>query len=927
MQYEVLQAGSQLALAIGTIAIQLAALQMSTLAEPLPTLVQAVEEAKAVECLPLNKLPEGSNPSESPLRRAVTVRIETRGKNNNLDVGSGVIIRREDPTSENELYTYTVLTADHVVASSKWARLNIFAPNFPEELKKNSSLTYLNASVNLFTCDGQKVELKTSSGKVNVLATRLRENAGADEGGVDLALLVFESSKRYPVATLANQFVAQLGEATSINGWPNLIDKTGVIPERLSQGRVDAYDRLDLIGRPNVNGYTLFFYRADPSPLGGMSGGPVFNSDDLVIGIYGRGEEARRYPTTVIKSQVIPEGDEAGLSAAIPITTLTNQLTAKIGTPGGGRTNLLISTRVSQPLKEFLQKRATAASATDEDLKKGCEEAGKTAEATAEACHGYGLLLLDPKNSNSREAITAFTQAINLSPNYVEAYVSRGDVSIASSRTANQNERLKYEDKALADYQQAVKISEATNNPSTGLYLRLARLLARRSFDQEAEKYFEKAVKLSPSDPSILVQQGSFFYRRDRFEAAKQSWNQAVNISTEQVSTNSAIAATLYLINKNNSQDEALVYWAKALEPDSDGYTNLEALRAVAASMYGLGVRDQGVNFFEELQERAGRVVENKPLLYRKGLKREFEKAIRQFTNTPEKPEEVLARLNEVVTINPDNPEGYVDVGNYYSEQRRWQEAVDKYTQAIQRLKQKISLSPNEQPDNRIVKKRTAEIYQKRAESYTRLGSNKLALEDQKESNVLTMQAYAQQPQGNGGEQKPELPVNLSSAEFFCLPSAQETRRPQGNVPLIRWRSTTFASWGYSPETRCQQITARLEQYKTTLRQEPERITHGLMNKRPVLCLAPTVIAARQRNCPAGSVLLLNLEPNESNSEAVLTEFKVGIQKFLQSSPDFAGPTLTKVKELPKPQTDSAKPFVKSSIAKPELAPKPEFSK
>jgi S1-C subfamily serine protease len=164
MQYNIFQFTTQFALVVGTMTAQLAVSQTGVLAE-LPTVVKAREEAKSVQCLSPKQLPKGSEPSTNSLHRAVTVSIQAQAvdedgipKNNEQEAGSGVIIRRQDPAQKGDSYTYTVLTADHVVASGEWSGLNIFDPKFSDDLRKQNPVNpYIKAPVLLFTCDGKNL--------------------------------------------------------------------------------------------------------------------------------------------------------------------------------------------------------------------------------------------------------------------------------------------------------------------------------------------------------------------------------------------------------------------------------------------------------------------------------------------------------------------------------------------------------------------------------------------------------------------------------------------------------------------------------------------------------------------------------------------------------------------------------------------------
>lgn len=89
-------------------------------------------------------------------------------------------------------------------------------------------------------------------------------------------------------------------------------------------------------------------------------------------------------------------------------------------------------------------------------------------------------------------------------------------------------------------------------------------------------------------------------------------------------------------------------------------------------------------------------------------------------------------------------------------------------------------------------------------------------------------QSRGQQPSSSSGQTK-----------FVCeggtdgLPTTYAVTS-RGNVPIITWYSDYFSSGGYSPQNRCEQVTARFEHfYKTG---QLDYITTGLVNGQPVVC-------------------------------------------------------------------------------------------
>ena len=88
----------------------------------------------------------------------------------------------------------------------------------------------------------------------------------------------------------------------------------------------------------------------------------------------------------------------------------------------------------------------------------------------------------------------------------------------------------------------------------------------------------------------------------------------------------------------------------------------------------------------------------------------------------------------------------------------------------------------------------------------------------------------------------PTFAAEPQAKSFVCSSAsgvpATSAVTPNGEVPVIRWTSTTFSGAGWSPERRCQEVTARFNSYmqKGML----EYITTGRMNSLPVICVTRT---------------------------------------------------------------------------------------
>lgn len=181
---------------------------------------------------------------------------------NGQNPGSGVIISQQGNT-------YYVLTAKHVVATQD--------------------------EYEIVTSDGIKHPLNYSTVK--------------KLPGIDLALVQFTSNKKYLVAPVRDSDKVTQGETIYISGWPH--------PGQAITQRIFQLTSGKISGRPLESledGYALVYTNITRS---GMSGGPVFDGNGVVIGIHGRadGEEIINPET----GQTI--NIKSGFNLGIPINT------------------------------------------------------------------------------------------------------------------------------------------------------------------------------------------------------------------------------------------------------------------------------------------------------------------------------------------------------------------------------------------------------------------------------------------------------------------------------------------------------------------------------------------------------------------------------------------------------------------------------
>lgn len=342
----------------------------------------------------------------------ITVQI-----NSNLGDGSGVII------AENG-NIYTVLTVNHVVEDST------IKYSIRTNLEKDYSVVEV---VSLQTTDEEP----------------------------DLAILKFESTETYPVATLGNSEQSVIGSQIYVFGYP----ATGGL---FSTERAGELARGLVTSRPKSRpeGYTL---RYDAVTWSGMSGGPVFDSDGRVIGIHGQGEYGFAQTNS---GDIAPI--KTGFNAAVPI----NSFIRKLSDAGINPSDLILddTPTVSPPVSTINPQSAEALyfrglSYLDrgdawEAIANFNRALEKQPNNTPEIYFNMGIarsLLVNPDEiTRNSSPVKDYTKAIELNPGYADAYYNRANVFYQNSLTYQKmaditraNEQLQ---KAIKDLQKAAEL-------------------------------------------------------------------------------------------------------------------------------------------------------------------------------------------------------------------------------------------------------------------------------------------------------------------------------------------------------------------------------------------------------------------------------------------------------------------------------------
>ncbi len=317
-----------------------------------------------------------------------------------LPGGSGVLISKQGSS-------YVVLTANHVVKR----------PDLPYTVRTNLGKEY---------------------------PARIQQ-LQSDRNGPDLAVVTFESSDNYSTATVGNSDQAVVGSEIYVVGYPALEGVSGAERDlEFTQGIVTSRPQ----NRPQ--GYTL---RYNAVTRGGMSGGPVLDSNGRVIGIHGQGDVEGSFQSESGSSIAV----KTGFNSAIPINTF-----------------LAMKSQVGLGSSKVIQER------TPTDTKPAQIDAPKTAKDY----YAQGLTRYD--RGDRQGAAAAFNQALRLNPNDARAYYQRGVALYDQGQKQG----------AVDDYTQAIRLNP--NYPDAYYQRAIARYdLADK---QGAIADLTETLRLSPND-------------------------------------------------------------------------------------------------------------------------------------------------------------------------------------------------------------------------------------------------------------------------------------------------------------------------------------------------------------------------------------------------------------------------------------------
>jgi tetratricopeptide (TPR) repeat protein len=174
-------------------------------------------------------------------------------------------------------------------------------------------------------------------------------------------------------------------------------------------------------------------------------------------------------------------------------------------------------------------------------------------------------------NATYEDVVKVFSQAINLDPANVDAYIGKGQVLLAMAMIFSMADTsdIGKKDKILDAFIQALRLDSENEVASIGM----GDTLAHFENNEEAVEYYKRAIECSLfSNRDTYKKLGKALQKLKRYEEALEAYTICIKQDVQKVDLYEGIAETLQALKR---YEEALQFYDKALSFNSKDLINL----------------------------------------------------------------------------------------------------------------------------------------------------------------------------------------------------------------------------------------------------------------------------------------------------------------------------------------------------------------
>jgi len=267
----------------------------------------------------------------------------------------------------------------------------------------------------------------------------------------------------------------------------------------------------------------------------------------------------------------------------------------------------------------------------------------------AEAWKGQGNTLLELKRYE--EALDAYDKAIQVQPNYLEAWNNRGKAL----------DHLQRYEEAINSFDAALKIKpddlEAWNGRGN-VQIKLQQY-------SEAIASFNKAVKLQPNYTPAWYRRGLALHNLRQYQKAVESYDKAVEYKPD--SSEAWYSRGNALINLQRYK-EAVESYDKAVQFQPNFYK----------AWYSQGSALSNLRDYKEAVTSFDKAVKLKPDDYEAWYSRGW--ALHQL----QRYEDAIVSYNKAIRLHPNSDEAWYNLGNVFYNLKRYPDAIASYNRSVE---------------------------------------------------------------------------------------------------------------------------------------------------------------------------------------------------------------------------------------------------